>query len=151
MVSLCTRMMRGWKELVMHNKAPLWNESSQVYQLDFGGRVTQESAKNFQIEYLGQQVRHICTVLYVYFSFGSASGFLFDTDADPDPDPTFYPDEDPDPVPSFQIEAQTLEKLLIFHTNSLVIGKLMRIRIRFRIQLITLMKIRMRIWILIFI
>jgi hypothetical protein len=81
-------MMRGWKELVMHNKAPLWNESSQVYQLDFGGRVTQESAKNFQIEYLGQQVRHI---LSVYTSFGSGSGFLFDADADPDPYPTFYP------------------------------------------------------------
>ncbi len=29
----------------------------QVYQLDFGGRVTQESAKNFQIEYRGKQVR----------------------------------------------------------------------------------------------
>ena len=42
---------------VMHNKAPLWNENSQVYQLDFGGRVTQESAKNFQIEFKGKQVR----------------------------------------------------------------------------------------------
>ncbi|KAL2714540.1 tubby-related protein 4-like isoform X1 [Vespula squamosa] len=31
------------RELVMHNKAPMWNEASQVYQLDFGGRVTQES------------------------------------------------------------------------------------------------------------
>lgn len=41
----------------MHNKAPLWNENSQVYQLDFGGRVTQESAKNFQIEFKGKQVR----------------------------------------------------------------------------------------------
>jgi len=41
----------------MHNKAPMWNESSQVYQLDFGGRVTQESAKNFQIEFKGRQVR----------------------------------------------------------------------------------------------
>ncbi|XP_070188758.1 uncharacterized protein [Littorina saxatilis] len=41
---------------VMHNKAPLWNENSQVYQLDFGGRVTQESAKNFQIELQGKQV-----------------------------------------------------------------------------------------------
>ena len=40
----------------MHNKAPLWNDSSQVYQLDFGGRVTQESAKNFQIEHCGDQV-----------------------------------------------------------------------------------------------
>jgi hypothetical protein len=31
-------------------------ENSQVYQLDFGGRVTQESAKNFQIEFCGKQV-----------------------------------------------------------------------------------------------
>lgn len=45
------------RQLVMHNKAPMWNENSQVYQLDFGGRVTQESAKNFQIEYHGKQVR----------------------------------------------------------------------------------------------
>lgn len=44
------------RELVMHNKAPMWNESSQVYQLDFGGRVTQESAKNFQIIFKGRQV-----------------------------------------------------------------------------------------------
>ena len=54
----------------MHNKAPLWNEGSQVYQLDFGGRVTQESAKNFQIEYSGKQVtnirnnRNILMILY---------------------------------------------------------------------------------------
>lgn len=47
------------EELRMHNKAPMWNESSQVYQLDFGGRVTQESAKNFQIEFRGKQV---CTM-----------------------------------------------------------------------------------------
>jgi len=47
---------KNGKELIMHNKAPLWNEGSQVYQLDFGGRVTQESAKNFQIEYSGKQV-----------------------------------------------------------------------------------------------
>uniref|UniRef100_A0A0N4VZ56 Tub domain-containing protein n=1 Tax=Haemonchus placei TaxID=6290 RepID=A0A0N4VZ56_HAEPC len=35
--------------LTMHNKTPFWNEHNQVYQLDFGGRVTQESAKNFQV------------------------------------------------------------------------------------------------------
>lgn len=46
------------REFVMHNKAPMWNENSQVYQLDFGGRVTQESAKNFQIEFRGKQVRN---------------------------------------------------------------------------------------------
>ncbi|XP_034245143.1 tubby-related protein 4 [Thrips palmi] len=43
-------------QFIMHNKAPMWNENSQVYQLDFGGRVTQESAKNFQIEFLNKQV-----------------------------------------------------------------------------------------------
>lgn len=43
---------------VMANKQPLWNEATQVYQLDFGGRVTQESAKNFQIELDGRQVSH---------------------------------------------------------------------------------------------
>ena len=50
------RTRRPRKRLVLHNKAPMWNEASQVYQLDFGGRVTQESAKNFQIEYKGKQV-----------------------------------------------------------------------------------------------
>ncbi|KAG8189031.1 hypothetical protein JTE90_025471 [Oedothorax gibbosus] len=45
-----------YREFVLHNKAPLWNDMSQVYQLDFGGRVTQESAKNFQIEFHGRQV-----------------------------------------------------------------------------------------------
>lgn len=40
----------------MSNKAPVWNFSSHVYQLDFGGRVTQESAKNFQIEHNDEQV-----------------------------------------------------------------------------------------------
>ncbi|XP_011497205.1 PREDICTED: tubby-related protein 4 [Ceratosolen solmsi marchali] len=44
------------REIIMHNKAPMWNEANQVYQLDFGGRVTQESAKNFQIEFRGNQV-----------------------------------------------------------------------------------------------
>ena len=55
---------------VMANKQPLWNEATQVYQLDFGGRVTQESAKNFQIELEGRQVRkhrhHIGTRLDSY-------------------------------------------------------------------------------------
>lgn len=48
--------MTSNRQFVLHNKAPLWNENSQVYQLDFGGRVTQESAKNFQIEHRGKQV-----------------------------------------------------------------------------------------------
>lgn len=48
---------------VMANKQPLWNEATQVYQLDFGGRVTQESAKNFQIELDGRQVKSTATVI----------------------------------------------------------------------------------------
>ncbi|XP_063706728.1 tubby-related protein 4 isoform X2 [Culicoides brevitarsis] len=55
-VSLHTQAAPFRREFVMHNKAPMWNENSQVYQLDFGGRVTQESAKNFQIEFRGKQV-----------------------------------------------------------------------------------------------
>jgi hypothetical protein len=44
------------KTLTMTNKTPFWNEQTQVYQLDFGGRVLVESAKNFQIEYNSEQV-----------------------------------------------------------------------------------------------
>ncbi|RNA15944.1 tubby-related 4 isoform X1, partial [Brachionus plicatilis] len=44
------------RKFTLYNKPPIWNEASQVYQLDFGGRVTQESAKNFQVEYQGKQV-----------------------------------------------------------------------------------------------
>lgn len=57
------------REFVMHNKAPMWNENSQVYQLDFGGRVTQESAKNFQIEFRGKQVRRFLFKFGLFFFF----------------------------------------------------------------------------------
>jgi hypothetical protein len=50
------KSMLDKNQIILHNKPPIWNESSQVYQLDFGGRVTQESAKNFQIEHFGKQV-----------------------------------------------------------------------------------------------
>lgn len=62
------------EELVMHNKAPMWNESSQVYQLDFGGRVTQESAKNFQIEYRGKQVSKIFLTIYFLVIYAILKG-----------------------------------------------------------------------------
>uniref|UniRef100_A0A1I7XTI4 Tub domain-containing protein n=1 Tax=Heterorhabditis bacteriophora TaxID=37862 RepID=A0A1I7XTI4_HETBA len=35
--------------IVMQNKSPVWNEDSQSYVLNFHGRVTQASVKNFQI------------------------------------------------------------------------------------------------------
>lgn len=57
------------REFVMHNKAPMWNEMSQVYQLDFGGRVTQESAKNFQIEFRGKQVKYFELYRSIYISY----------------------------------------------------------------------------------
>jgi hypothetical protein len=41
------------------------------------------------------------------------SNFIFNVDPDADPDPTFHPDADPDPDHSFQIKAQTIEKVLI--------------------------------------
>lgn len=33
----------------LHNKAPVWSDTSVAYVLNFNGRVTQASVKNFQI------------------------------------------------------------------------------------------------------
>ena len=33
----------------LQNKTPVWNDESQSYVLNFHGRVTQASVKNFQI------------------------------------------------------------------------------------------------------
>jgi tubby-related protein 1 len=33
----------------LHNKTPVWNEESSSHVLNFNGRVTQASVKNFQI------------------------------------------------------------------------------------------------------
>ncbi|KAI7854729.1 tubby C-terminal-like domain-containing protein [Circinella umbellata] len=35
--------------LVLHNKSPQWNEETQSFVLNFSGRVTQASVKNFQV------------------------------------------------------------------------------------------------------
>lgn len=35
--------------LELHNKTPVWNDDTQSYVLNFHGRVTQASVKNFQI------------------------------------------------------------------------------------------------------
>lgn len=35
--------------LVLHNKSPQWNDETQSYVLNFNGRVTLASVKNFQI------------------------------------------------------------------------------------------------------
>lgn len=64
------------RDFVMHNKAPMWNENSQVYQLDFGGRVTQESAKNFQIEFRGKQVMLLNKVIAGLFPLNTEYAFF---------------------------------------------------------------------------
>lgn len=33
----------------LHNKTPVWNDDTQSYVLNFHGRVTQASVKNFQV------------------------------------------------------------------------------------------------------
>ena len=43
-------------QLTIHSKTPTWNEQHMIYQLDFGGRVTTKSAKNFQLEMGTEQV-----------------------------------------------------------------------------------------------
>ena len=43
-------------QVVIHSKTPTWNEQHMIYQLDFGGRVTTKSAKNFQLEIGSEQV-----------------------------------------------------------------------------------------------
>nr|XP_039322804.1 tubby-related protein 2 [Saimiri boliviensis boliviensis] len=49
--SLLSRIQRGDNQglLVLHNKTPLWNHRNRVFVLDFHGRVTMTSVKNFQI------------------------------------------------------------------------------------------------------
>lgn len=43
--------------IILNSKTPTWNEQHMIYQLDFGGRVTTKSAKNFQLELNEKQVR----------------------------------------------------------------------------------------------
>lgn len=45
----CWRAKRMDNMIELHNKTPTWNDDSQSYVLNFHGRVTQASVKNFQI------------------------------------------------------------------------------------------------------
>ncbi|XP_074075844.1 tubby-related protein 2 isoform X2 [Macrotis lagotis] len=49
--SLLSRLQRGASQglVLLHNKAPAWSEESGAYILNFHGRVTKASVKNFQI------------------------------------------------------------------------------------------------------
>lgn len=46
----------SFDELSLQSKDPDWNNKYQIYELDFGGRVSQDSIKNFQIEKGGEVV-----------------------------------------------------------------------------------------------
>ena len=50
------RMSMSDSHVQIHSKTPTWNEQHMIYQLDFGGRVTTKSAKNFQLELDEEQV-----------------------------------------------------------------------------------------------
>ncbi|KAF8362541.1 tub-1 [Pristionchus pacificus] len=57
----------------MTNKAPLWSEESQSFVLNFHGRVTQASVKNFQIVHEQDEE-------YVVMQFGRVSHDMFSMD-----------------------------------------------------------------------
>lgn len=44
----------------LHNKAPVWNDDTQSYVLNFHGRVTQASVKNFQIVHDNDRKYPVC-------------------------------------------------------------------------------------------
>lgn len=57
----------------LHNKTPIWNEETQSYVLNFHGRVTQASVKNFQIV-------HSNDVDYIVMQFGRIDEDVFTCD-----------------------------------------------------------------------
>ncbi|XP_062838094.1 tubby-related protein 3 isoform X1 [Anolis carolinensis] len=57
----------------LHNKAPIWNDDTQSYVLNFHGRVTQASVKNFQIV-------HENDPDYIVMQFGRVAEDIFTLD-----------------------------------------------------------------------
>ena len=57
----------------LHNKTPVWNEETQSYVLNFHGRVTQASVKNFQIV-------HSNDPEYIVMQFGRIDEDVFTCD-----------------------------------------------------------------------
>ncbi|XP_052749912.1 protein king tubby 1 isoform X2 [Galleria mellonella] len=72
-------LLERWKSqtlddiVVLHNKTPVWNDETQSYVLNFHGRVTQASVKNFQIV-------HESEPDYVVMQFGRISEDVFTMD-----------------------------------------------------------------------
>lgn len=59
--------------LELHNKTPVWNDDTQSYVLNFHGRVTQASVKNFQIV-------HDNDLDYIIMQFGRVGEEVFTMD-----------------------------------------------------------------------
>lgn len=57
----------------LHNKTPVWNDDTQSYVLNFHGRVTQASVKNFQLV-------HDSDPEYIVMQFGRTSEDVFTMD-----------------------------------------------------------------------
>ncbi|XP_023564152.1 tubby-related protein 3 [Octodon degus] len=65
---------RAMENLIeLHNKAPVWNDDTQSYVLNFHGRVTQASVKNFQIV-------HDNDPDYIVMQFGRVADDVFTLD-----------------------------------------------------------------------
>lgn len=59
--------------LELHNKTPVWNNDSQSFLLNFHGRVTQSSVKNFQMV-------HNSNEDHIIMQFGRVSDDVFTLD-----------------------------------------------------------------------
>ena len=60
----------------LHNKTPTWNDDTQSYVLNFHGRVTQASVKNFQIVHDSDgNICFVATLIIVFMSHTSARRF----------------------------------------------------------------------------
>ncbi|KAL3267075.1 hypothetical protein HHI36_011215 [Cryptolaemus montrouzieri] len=72
-------LIESWKSknmdnlIELHNKTPIWNDDTQSYVLNFLGRVTQASVKNFQIV-------HDSDSEYVVMQFGRVAEDVFTMD-----------------------------------------------------------------------
>lgn len=72
-------LIERWKRknmeniLELHNKSPVWNDETQSYVLNFHGRVTQASVKNFQIV-------HDNDMDYIVMQFGRVAEDVFTMD-----------------------------------------------------------------------
>ena len=72
-------LLERWKNnkmanlLLLHNKQPVWSDETQAFVLNFHGRVTQASVKNFQLV-------HTADEDYIILQFGRISDDLFTLD-----------------------------------------------------------------------